>query len=286
MSDEDLSKDLEEFFKEEGEGSEPNPEPEPTPTPEPEPEPEPQPQPEPEPTPEPQPEPTPEPEPTPTPTPEPEPKPPEPSEREKLLEAQIEDLQGKLLSRDTKPAEPGPKPKPPEPEPPKPLNFLGDQKLDEILDDPEKFNALLVAVHDKASDEGEKRGAEKLLRQIPELVSTYTSRHTTLAGLASDFYKKNRDLVGVKKTVAAVTSEIAAENPDLSVEKVFEMAAERTRKVLGLKGSAVVPPTPEPNPNPEPAPNPAFVDGKGGRKAKPSSGLKGLEKEIDDLLKD
>lgn len=286
MSDEDLSKDLAEFLANDSPGGEPEPTPAPTPEPEPTPTPEPTPEPEPQPQPEPQPEPT----PTPTPEPEPEPTPTpasEPSEREKLLEAQIEDLQGKLLKKEAKPAEPEPKPAPPQPQP-EVLNFLGDQKLDEILDDPEKLNTLLVSIHDKAVETGAKQAEEGILRKIPELVATYTSRHTAVTGLVSNFYKENSDLVGVKKTVAAVTSEIAAEDPQMPVSEVLKKAATRTREILGMQKKATTPtstPTSQPTPEPEPEPNPTFVD-QGGRKTTPSSGMKGLEKEINDLLTD
>lgn len=298
----DLNDELEEFLSGDkadeplvqDEPAEPEPTPaEPAAEPEPEPEPEPsEPEPEPEPTPEPA-EPAPEPELESSPEPAPVG---EPTEREKLLEAMIEDLQGKLLdagitvTKPATPAEPATPAAPAEPAEPEVPNFLGDNQLDDVLDSPEKFNQVLLNVYNMGVEKGAEKGAniaaEKVLQSIPQLVTTYTQRNTALAGLVSDFYKKNPDLAGVRRTVAAVANEVAAENPDLSVEEVFAKVGEKTREVLGMKAAATQPAgTP---PAAEPADtgtedSPAFVD-QGGRKGTPSSGLKGLEKEINDLI--
>ena len=127
-------------------------------------------------------------------------------------------------------AKPSPKQEPPTE--PTPLNFLGDQKLDEILDDPEKFNAVLVDVHTKGVEEGAKIATENVLKNIPQLVTTYVSRHSTMSNLVSDFYKSNPDLVGVKKTVAAVANEVAAENPEMSIEEVMVKLVREQGKYL------------------------------------------------------
>jgi hypothetical protein len=98
--------------------------------------------------------------------------------------------------------------------------------------------------------------------------------------LVNDFYKKNPDLAGVKKTVAAVANDVAAENPGFTVEQVFEAVGKKTREVLGMKARVADPKKSGAKPDLK---KPAFADQKG-RKASPSSGLKGLEKEVNDLL--
>jgi len=61
---------------------------------------------------------------------------------------------------------------------------------------------------------------------------------------------------------------------------VFDETAVRTRKLLGLKGGI----TPTPNVIEKPDPKkPAFA-GQVARKTTPAGNLKGLEKEINDLI--
>lgn len=201
-----------------------------------------------------------------------------------LLRAQIEDLQGKLLGRD-KPAEPAAPVAPtPPPEPPKPLNFLEGKSLEDILDDPAKFNELLVSVYERGKSDSRDAATEKVLTSIPELIVKYTSRQNAMNAMVSDFYKKNQDLVNVKKTVAAVANDVAAEHADWNVQQVFDEAAIRTRKVLGFKSGVTPPPSnvPPPDSNAN-KPNPPFVNQKG-RTTPKGPQLTGIQKEVADLI--
>jgi len=208
--------------------------------------------------------------------------------REKAMLARIEKLTGKTLDIDdaVKDEEPEAKPKPKpkvEPEPEKDPDFIGADNLDEILDDPKKLNALLVKVYKMGVDTASGKASEKVLTSIPRLVTQYVGKHATMSNLVSDFYKKNADLAGVKKTVAAVANDVASENPGLSVDQVFEKVAERTREVLGMKAKAKTPALKKSTGDKPDTKKPAFAD-QHSRKATPSSGLKGLAKEVNDLL--
>lgn len=171
---------------------------------------------------------------------------------------------------------------------PQPLNFIGDNKLDDILDSPEKFNAVLVEVYNKGMEAAQQGAVKEVLKSVPGLINSHIGRHTTMTSMVGDFYKENPDLVGVKRTVAAVANEVAAEDPSMAVDKVFEKTAERTRRVLGMPGATVTPSgvvMVKPSPVPAPQGSPAFV-GQGSRRAASTSGLKGLAAEINDLVVD
>lgn len=175
---------------------------------------------------------------------------------------------------------------PAEPVAPEIPNFMGNMTLDDVLDDPEKFQQVMANVYQQASTVAEKQAVEKVLKSIPQLVVNYVSRHASMSNLVSDFYKENSDLVGVKRTVAAVANEIAAENPAWNVDKVFGETATRTRKVLGLAAKARAAETPaDPNAPTLPKGKPAFAR-QGSRGAPPGPGMTGLVKEINELLTD
>jgi hypothetical protein len=164
---------------------------------------------------------------------------------------------------------------------------MKDKQLDDILDSPEKFNQLLVEVYNMGVERARDASVQKVLTSIPQLVTQYVGRHAAMQGMVNDFYAKNPDLAGVKKTVAAVANEVAAENPGQKVDWVFSETAKRTRKVLGMKETAGVPAKPATAkpvaPTAPTGPKPAFAQ-QSARKGTPSSGLKGLEKEVNELI--
>ena len=159
------------------------------------------------------------------------------------------------------------------------INFMKDVNMDEIIDSPEALNKLLVGVYNKAIEAAETRAVEKVLRSIPQLVVNYASRHATMADLVRDFYNTNQDLVPVKRTVATVANEVAAEHPDWEVKAVFDEAAARTRKLLGIQKREVIKPAERGN-------SPAFVRKGGSRRAAgaDSSSMNDLQKEIAETL--
>ena len=283
------------------------PEPEPVPVPGPAPEPTPDLELEPEPTPEPEPEPTPGPEPTPEPTPEPEPEPVPPVEetdeqRTARIEAQntallarIETLSGvPTVETPTAVAPVAPVPVAPVPTPAPAIevdevDFLQGQKPDDLIDDPTAFNKLLNVVYRKGVEAGVPLAMERSLLAVPQVVVSQIQRSNTMKGLVDDFYKVNEDLKPVQRTVGLVANEVHSENSDWTVQQVFDEAAVRTRKVLGMPDKSVAPVVPA-------APtvgatittktgDPAFVNVRGSRQRGPAAAkLTGIAKEIDDLM--
>lgn len=159
------------------------------------------------------------------------------------------------------------------------INFMKDFNMDELIDNPESLNKLLVVVYNKAIQDAETRTVEKVLRSIPQLVVNYASRHVSMSELVREFYDKNQDLTSVKRTVATVANEVASENPDWDVSKVFEEAATRTRRLLGIQKRDRVNPS-------EKGKDPAFVSkqARARRGQIDTSQMNDLQKEIAETL--
>ena len=210
------------------------------------------------------------------------------------LRSTVDNAHGRLVARDTIPAPdttttttgqleikpvgvvPGATP-PTEKEVVTTLNFLKDINMDDVVDNADALNRVLVAVYNKATTDAESRAVEKVLRSIPQLVVNYASRHATMAETVREFYGKNPDLAPVRRTVAAVANEVASEHPDWAVSLVFDEAATRSRKLLGLKASSVV--------SPAGGVTPAFVKpGASGRRKATDTGLTAVQKEIAELI--
>ena len=166
---------------------------------------------------------------------------------------------------------------------PEAMEFIKAEQLEELLENPAKFNEVLNKVSAQAVERGEKQTVEKILRSIPQIVATQVSNRIAVTRMVDKFYDDNKDLSHVKKTVGAVANEVHAENSDWAVEKVFKEAAVRTRKLLGLEEAAFK----KDDKKKDKEPNPAFVKS-GARRERGGAQIEetGIAKEVSDLLED
>ena len=157
---------------------------------------------------------------------------------------------------------------------PEEFSVLGEESLADVLDDPDKFNAVMG----KALEGFGNLMMKKFLTSIPSVVMHQVKQQSVIRAAVTAFYDENKDLDGYRKLVGATINEVVAENPDWKMDKVFENAAEKTRKVLGLKKIA------QKSKEGKKKKNPSFAKpkGKSGKREvdKPSK----LQKDIDNLL--
>jgi hypothetical protein len=155
------------------------------------------------------------------------------------------------------------------------MNYLENTSIDDLLENPEKFNAVLNNVAQQSQAAASQQAVQQVLRSVPELVMGYITRHSAMNRMVDDFYKENPDLDSVKQTVAAVANDIHAKNPGLGVEDVFKQSAEQTRKLIGIKQTAAANVKRRPK-------KPAFAKAGGARKVAPKVSV--LQTELNDLL--
>lgn len=156
-------------------------------------------------------------------------------------------------------------------------DFIGNEPLEQLLDTREGLNKLLNIVASKAAELSINQAHERTIRTIPEVVTKYVTNMSTMKNLHDEFYANNEDLQPFKRVCGGIANQIAAEHPDFTVAKVFEETAKQTRQTLGLlaKTPKVVSNTINMSP--------AFA-GPSGSRSTNTVALKGLEKEINDLL--
>ena len=157
-------------------------------------------------------------------------------------------------------------------------NFLDGLDMDEVLATPEGLNRLLLSVHNSALDEASKLTAERILQNLPQIMSTYVTNHMSMAKMAEKFYTDNADLAGSSQTVATVANKIAAEHPEYTAEQVFDASAIEARKILRIKAAAI---TPELAIKPA---KPAFVPPGRARNGVVAPVLSEIEKGVLDLI--
>jgi hypothetical protein len=161
------------------------------------------------------------------------------------------------------------------------IDFLGeDVDLDELTRDTKVLNALLNKIYSEGI-KASRAYQESTLRSIPDIVKNSISVQSTLRKEVESFYSRNKDLEPFKKVVANVYEELAAENPDWTIAKIFESVEEETRKRLELHkkaGSTGTPTTEAPR-------KPKFANVKG-RQARQKHKTDSLLDEIDEMNKE
>jgi hypothetical protein len=169
-----------------------------------------------------------------------------------------------------------------------PIDFLTDlDRLDPDADDyKEKLNMLLNKVRMKTHEEAVNMATERVLRAIPELVMNYSRKNAGIQKMVDEFYDKNSDLTSYKRTVGEAANKVYAEHPDWKYPAIFEEAGRSARKTLGLKARALKEEAKEETGTKSKKSTPPFAGAKGTKRGSDSGKLKGMAKEIDDILSD
>lgn len=112
----------------------------------------------------------------------------------------------------------------------KDYDFFQGKNPDDVIDDPKQFTGLLM---DFANQVSQKTQVQTMLA-IPAIVKHHSALHAEITRTVDKFYTTNDDLIPIKATVSQVANQVAAEHSDWEMQKVFDEAAVRTRKMLRL----------------------------------------------------
>jgi|LGOV01.1.fsa_nt_gb hypothetical protein len=180
---------------------------------------------------------------------------------EKSHEPNVVDVDVKDDTKDDKPETPE-------------IKFLGDDiDLDELIRSPESLNAILNKVY-AAGVDSYRELQEGTIKGIPEIVKSNVSMQVALSKRVNEFYNDNEDLKPFKKVVASIYEEVASENSDWDVNKVFEKVEEETRNRLELHKKAV-------SKDKKSKKKPEFPKAKGGKRTESKPDTNPLLDEID-----
>lgn len=144
-----------------------------------------------------------------------------------------EKLSERLSAVDTK------EPEKPAEVPTTPVDFIGDEDVDDLVRDKESFNKLLNQVYSKGISDTRTTLTEGVLRTIPDIVKTNVKVMTDLREASDKFYDTNKDLAPFKRVVSAVFEEVASSNPDKNYTELLDDVAKETRNRLELHHQAV-----------------------------------------------
>lgn len=101
-------------------------------------------------------------------------------------------------------------------------NFLTEDELDRIIDEPQLLNLAF------------QRAQAANSVQIGQLVQQEVQRQIMVSKAITDFYTANNDLLPYSKFVQFVMSDVESKNKDKTYGQIFEETASECRKRLGL----------------------------------------------------
>ena len=152
--------------------------------------------------------------------------------------------------------------------------------VEDVLTDKNKLNNLLNQVFQTAVVET----TQRMALSLPDIVEAQVRQQTALRQAVDSFYTKHPHLTGFKRTVSAAATEIAAANPDWSVDQVFDAAAVKASELIGLQQQTAAQTPAHVAQVGQKLKSPALAPTKGGRGQKGSDMTK-LQKEIEDMLR-
>ena len=122
-----------------------------------------------------------------------------------------------------------------------PQEFISEDDLEDIYNDPKVLNNMLNKVYQKAVSDTRKVLGEGVLRSIPDIVRTSVNVMDKLKKMNDKFYTDNKDLTPFKKVVATVFEEIATKHPGKDMMELLTDVAKESRKRLELYNEAAQP---------------------------------------------
>ena len=159
-----------------------------------------------------------------------------------------------------------------------PLNFVTEEEFDDVRDDPQKFNALLAKVYERATADVVKKFDERFSK-VPETVSEQIRTQEELSRIRTSFYAANPDLENLQEYVGMVFTQLQKDNPDKPWKDLLEQTGPEVRKRLGLKN--------ESQKNPQEKQTPPRLPSRKGQAGKTPSNktTNSLVSEIDEMNK-
>jgi hypothetical protein len=155
-----------------------------------------------------------------------------------------------------------------------------EDEFDALMRDPKKLNEVLNSVVRKAYQ----LGRTSVMSEIPEIVDKQVKEVTTVNKKADKFYEENEDLIPFQDYIVIIANRVQGEHPEYDIDKLLEEVEREARSTLLIEKKKVKPKAETSSKGGEERRSPAFAGTPSGRKESGKSKLKGLQKEIDDLI--
>lgn len=149
--------------------------------------------------------------------------------------------------------------------------FKNEEEVDAALRDAGSFNAFLnrfyQTIREQMANEIINKAVERTTQIVPEVSAQVSANQVSMLSSIKAWYDANPDLLPFREFCGVIAKEVAARNPNLTIEKALEETEKEVRSRLRLvKPSSVQPPV---NAG-APASSPGFTPGgRSGASAQP-----------------
>jgi hypothetical protein len=189
--------------------------------------------------------------------------------------SEIDRLNGQVLQLSkgaSKEAEPATETPPKEDE----IDFLSDLDMDDVVGDRATLNKVLRSVYQRGLKDAQTKLREWTLQQIPQATLSYVNNYMTMKEKVDEFYSSNKDLLPFRKVMAAVSNDVSAAEPGLTISEVLKKSGDRVRASLKIKPVT-------PSDNQKKKKDPGFPRSSGARSAAGTTTLDPLAAEIAEM---
>jgi len=123
--------------------------------------------------------------------------------------------------------------------PTEPIDFLKDTPMDDLIDDPQKFNEMLNSIYQKAREDAIAESTQHVLQSIPQMTMKYVHSQFNTRKAIDNFWGEHPQLKEARVAVGAIANTVDVEHPEWDMEKKLEETAQRAYKMLGISKGAM-----------------------------------------------
>jgi hypothetical protein len=110
------------------------------------------------------------------------------------------------------------------------IEFLGEEEIQEMREDPQKFNEVMSRLYHAMR--------EDLVRVVPEIAERAMNRKSTVQQAVDKFWAENEDLQDKAQVVQAAAQQVQSANPNASMQAILNKAGEVARQWLDADRTA------------------------------------------------
>jgi len=152
-------------------------------------------------------------------------------------------------------------------------NYFEGQDIDDVFSNADNINRLLNTHGNRIIETAVNRAQEAIMKNLTGVFTHHLRQQLEARDVANEWLDANPDMKQCRELLGKIGSEIAADNPEMSIRQVFDESAKRIRTML--RAQKVVP-----------AKKPAFANsGRGGavNRTRPQID-NGIAAQIEELL--
>jgi len=119
-------------------------------------------------------------------------------------------------------------------------NYFEGQDIDEVFSNADNINRLLNTHGNRIIETAVNRAQEAIMKNLTGVFTHHLRQQLEARDAANEWLNANPDMKQCRELLGKIGSEIAADNPEMSIRQVFDESAKRIRTMLRAQKTAPV----------------------------------------------